>query len=147
MKSMQTNLSRLKACRKLAGGKAASSRRSAAKAEGRRPGYASHRATALKERENGVLAIEASWSAPAERSGDGAFARTGREQINEIPRPRESGVALRFPPQSKTSRNLSQLRRSEIFVENRPAQDSPLRRSGIFRGPGYAAPTELNDLL
>jgi hypothetical protein len=30
--------------------------------------------------------------------------------------------------------NLSKLRRSDLFVENRPAQDSKLRRSGIFGG-------------
>jgi hypothetical protein len=41
------------------------------------------------------------WSAPAERSGDGALVRTGRERTLETLRPGESGVALRFPPQSK----------------------------------------------
>ena len=30
--------------------------------------------------------------------------------------------------------NLSKLRRSDLFVENRPVQDSELRRSGIFGG-------------
>jgi hypothetical protein len=39
----------------------------------------------------------------AERSGDTAFARAGRERTNEDFRPHASGVALRFPPQSKTS--------------------------------------------
>jgi hypothetical protein len=46
----------------------------------------------------------ASWSAPAERRGDGAFARTGLELIDESPRPQESGVSRTlsgFPPQSK----------------------------------------------
>ena len=43
----------------------------------------------------------ASWTAPAERSGDGAFARTPRSRIYAGLRPHESGVALRFPPQSK----------------------------------------------
>jgi hypothetical protein len=38
----------------------------------------------------------------AERSGDTAFARTERERTIDNFRPRESGVALRFPPQSKT---------------------------------------------
>jgi hypothetical protein len=42
------------------------------------------------------------WTAVAERSGDTAFARAGGEQVNENLRPYESGVALRFPPQSKT---------------------------------------------
>lgn len=37
----------------------------------------------------------ASWSAPAKRSDDGAFARTGREQVNERLRPHESDVAPR----------------------------------------------------
>ena len=44
------------------------------------------------------------WSAPAERSGDGAFARTRRQRTTNNCRPLESGVALRFPPQSKTLR-------------------------------------------
>src|SRR5580704_5360549 len=42
-----------------------------------------------------------SWTASAERSGDGAFARTRQERIKEISRPHESGVALRLPLQSK----------------------------------------------
>jgi hypothetical protein len=41
----------------------------------------------------------------AERSGDTAFVRTGRERTIDNRRPHESGVALRFPPHSKTSRN------------------------------------------
>jgi hypothetical protein len=43
---------------------------------------------------------EASWSAPAERSGDGAFAR---RDVTEMFAKFQSGVALRLPPQSKTS--------------------------------------------
>jgi len=43
--------------------------------------------------------------------------------------------------------NLSKLRRSDLFVENRSAQDSKLRRSGIFHWRDYVAPTELNNLL
>jgi hypothetical protein len=34
-------------------------------------------------------------------SGDGAFARAGDVEIAKCFRPLESGVALRFPPQSK----------------------------------------------
>ena len=49
----------------------------------------------------------ASWSAPAERSGDGAFARAGRFRINKDFGPGESGVALRFPPQSMTRREVA----------------------------------------
>lgn len=51
------------------------------------------------------------WTAPAERlaaskyngdgSGDGAFARTGGELDNKSLCPYESGVVLRFPPQSR----------------------------------------------
>lgn len=49
--------------------------------------------------------------------------------------------------------NLSKLRRSDLFVENRSAQDSQLRRSGIFGSRGRSphqfdvAPTELKNLL
>ena len=46
----------------------------------------------------------ASWSAVAERSGDTAFARTENFQVENNFRAVKSGVALRFPPQSKTSR-------------------------------------------
>jgi hypothetical protein len=43
--------------------------------------------------------------------------------------------------------NLSKLRRSDLFVENRTAQDSKLRRSVIFHWREYVAPTELKNLL
>ena len=44
---------------------------------------------------------------------------------------------------------LSKLRRSDLFVENRSAQDSQLRRSGIFNFVSRAevAPTELENFL
>jgi hypothetical protein len=42
---------------------------------------------------------------------------------------------------------LSKLRRSDLFVENRSAQDSKLRRSGIFLRRKDVAPTELNNFL
>lgn len=42
---------------------------------------------------------------------------------------------------------LSKLRRSDLFVENQSAQDSKLRRSGIFRRRKDVAPTELNNFL
>ena len=48
--------------------------------------------------------LKVPWSAPAERSGDGAFVRAGRKQTSKGLRAHESGVALRFPPQSKTLR-------------------------------------------
>ena len=43
--------------------------------------------------------------------------------------------------------NLSKLRRSDLVVENRSAQDSQLRRSGIFRRGADVAPTELENSL
>jgi hypothetical protein len=58
----------------------------------------------------------ASWTAVAERSGDTAFVRTGRERTIDDFLPRESGVALRFPPQSKTSRNEPPLFRNQAVV-------------------------------
>jgi hypothetical protein len=47
----------------------------------------------------------------------------------------------------KISARLGKLRRSDLFVENQFAQDSQLRRSGIFRRRADAAPTELNNFL
>jgi len=55
---------------------------------------------------NARIRARASWTAVAERSGDTAFARAMRYRANQNLCPHESGVALRFPPQSKTSRNL-----------------------------------------
>jgi hypothetical protein len=46
--------------------------------------------------------LRQSWSAVAERSGDTAFARANAKRTDESFRPHESGVALRFPPQSMT---------------------------------------------
>jgi len=43
-----------------------------------------------------------SWTASAERSGDGAFERATGWQIFHAARAGESGVALRLPPQSMT---------------------------------------------
>ena len=45
----------------------------------------------------------ASWIAPAERSGDGAFVFAAGQRTTEFSHALESGVALRFPPQSKIS--------------------------------------------
>ena len=61
------------------------------------------------------------WSAPAERSGDGAFARTRRQRTTNNCRPLESGVALRFPPQSKTLRAHAGNRLSRQRLGVRPA--------------------------
>ena len=47
-----------------------------------------------------------SWTAPAERSGDGAFGRADSFQVRGRSGACESGVALRLPPQSKTSRHF-----------------------------------------
>ena len=63
----------------------------------------------------------ASWSAPAERSDDGAFARTRRQRTTNNCRPLESGVALRFPPQSKTLRAHAGNRLSRQRLGVRPA--------------------------
>jgi hypothetical protein len=56
----------------------------------------------------------ASWTAPAKRSGDGAFAR--QDVPENFHTPGQSGVALRLPPQSKiaagSSMILCQTRRS-----------------------------------
>jgi hypothetical protein len=41
------------------------------------------------------------WTAPAERSDDGAFARATRHRTANSLCSFEGGVALRFPPQSK----------------------------------------------
>ena len=43
-----------------------------------------------------------SWTAPAERSGDGAFANAAGVRVVKALGPRENGVGLRLPPQSKT---------------------------------------------
>jgi hypothetical protein len=45
---------------------------------------------------------DASWSAVAERSGDTAFGRMENLRARNDFCALESGVALRFPPQSKT---------------------------------------------
>jgi hypothetical protein len=58
----------------------------------------------------------ASWTAVAECSGDTAFVRARRERTIDSFRPRESGVALRFPPQSKTSRNQLPLFQNQATV-------------------------------
>jgi hypothetical protein len=50
--------------------------------------------------------LTVSWTAPAECNGDGAFARTERAQTISNRCPHESGVALRFPPQSKMLRKV-----------------------------------------
>ena len=48
----------------------------------------------------------ASWNAVAERSGDTAFERKKIRWIEKNHRARESGVALRFPPQSMTRQKI-----------------------------------------
>jgi len=50
---------------------------------------------------NAISGDATSWSAVAERSGDTAFARARAKRTDERIRPHESGVALRFPPQSR----------------------------------------------
>ena len=58
----------------------------------------------------------ASRNAVKERSGDTAFARAERERAIDNLCSRESGVALRFPPQSKTSRNWPPAFRNQATV-------------------------------
>src|SRR5437879_2946509 len=45
------------------------------------------------------------WSAPAERSGDGAFGLSARFSCQPTP---QSGVALRLPPQSRIAGQVSE---------------------------------------
>lgn len=52
---------------------------------------------------------DASWTAPAERSGDGAFERTMPLLISRDARADESGVAFRLPPQSKKPKAAGRL--------------------------------------
>jgi hypothetical protein len=52
-------------------------------------------------------------TALAERSGDSAFVRTQNLRSTEGPRPDESGVALRLPPQSKMEFGKSGFPRSK----------------------------------
>jgi hypothetical protein len=46
--------------------------------------------------------VPASWTAPTEHSVDGAFVRVTRVRTTQSLGSFESGVAIRFPPQSKT---------------------------------------------
>jgi hypothetical protein len=93
MNMSQTNLSKLKACQKLAGGKAA----------GRPPRSASSFCTTLKgwQYAGGARSqfSTVSWTAPAKRSDDGAFA--WQDALENVHTLGQSGVALRLPPQSK----------------------------------------------
>ena len=134
MRLASTNLSRLKACQKLAGGKPVSSRRSAAKAEGRRPRSASPIVTTLKGWQNPNPNGVPSLSPGLERSdypgsSSNRFLNpervvSGQTQSNPVKPDPSKGVLLRAPASS-------QLRRSEIFVENQSLQNPKLRRSGI----------------
>jgi hypothetical protein len=76
----------------------------------------------------------ASWTAPAERSVDGAFERTGTVEVSNPRRADESGVALRFAAAvQNVGRFMTQIRNCEIvealhdlIVES--AAFMPLRR-------------------
>jgi hypothetical protein len=62
--------------------------------------------TILSELANGGLTVApASWSAPAEHSGDGAFAQ--QDAFENFWASRQSGVALRLPAQSKIASTSS----------------------------------------
>ena len=86
-----------------------------------------------------------SWTAPATRSGDGAFARTCRRQINHHLRALNSGVALppslrydaasRFPPQSKTLHPCGSHRSA------RQRLDCGVFSAALVRAPSCGAPS------
>jgi hypothetical protein len=61
------------------------------------------------------------WTALAEQSGDSAFERTEALLRLTTFRAGESGVALRFPPQSKIGCGIST---PECKLENPPTQDA-----------------------
>jgi hypothetical protein len=58
----------------------------------------------------------ASWTAVAERSGDTAFARKKISRTHHHHRAHESGVALRFPPQSKTHLVIPKPKRTRLVL-------------------------------
>jgi hypothetical protein len=58
----------------------------------------------------------ASWTAVAERSGDTAFARKKISRTHHHHRAHESGVALRFPPQSKTYLVIPKPKRTRLVL-------------------------------
>ena len=115
--------------------------------------------TKLSELANGGMSVvPASWSAPAERSGDGAFARQDAPEDSHTPG--QSGVALRLPPQSKiASVNLGMLCRRGIFGIQRKDAKAQRRQGKTFKKILAAlrlcalalkddvAPTELRDFL
>ena len=71
-----------------------------------RGGVSQERSSAAQQCENSANENACVWTAVAERSGDTAFTSRGAVGWLRLDRcaGRQSGVALRFPPQSKTSR-------------------------------------------
>lgn len=126
-----TNSSRPKACQKLAGGKAASSRRSAAKAGP--PRSASHFIAELKGRSAGLMVNTLVLGSKMARQ---IKAKQGQTSLNKAKQDKKNIFATTIFPQ---------LRRSEIFLETQPSQNPKLRRSGISSGDEYVAPTELTN--
>jgi hypothetical protein len=73
--------------------------------------------------QGGMTVAPASWSAPAKRSDDGAFARQDAPGGSHTPG--QSGVALRLPPQSKIAADSSTI----LFQTMRPASGLSRRDS------------------
>jgi hypothetical protein len=76
----------------------------------------------------------ASWSAPAERSGDGAFVRTKRKQTNDRLRPRESGAeatALQTLRVHEAADKLERRSPTRLVSMRSPSRRVGDRRSGI----------------
>ena len=86
------------------------------------------------------LKIASSWSAPAERSGDGAIVQAKRQRINKDFRAGQSGVALRLPPQSMTLRFIRHALSGQpgYFMGNPVAQTSKSAVSRVSK-PANAA--------
>ena len=154
MQSTQINSSRPKACQKLAGGKVPQSRN-------RRLRSASHSVTTLKGWQplnpNGVPSLSPGLASLRAYPGSAPFSHLNPEGVasfSQLHCRATSKMAPKNQPNPGKSNLIQpisgklaspQLRRSEIFVETQPSQNSKLRRSGISHCSEYVAPTELNN--
>ena len=79
------------------------------------------------------------WTAVAERSDDTAFERKAGAGCEDARRAGESGVALRFPPQSKMSRMAARSRsfNPNGIVSSSPGLPSPRGYPGYSAGMGF----------
>jgi len=98
----------------------------------------------------------ASWTAVAERSDDTAFARAEAERTDKVFRAHESGVALHFPPQSKTrhglrwqgaSRDTAFARTTRNQNSKASARAKAARRTGLLRKEPLPAAVQAIGLL